>query len=119
MAKGQTRITPTKARENIEQAYDGLMRDLRTTARRELERLDPEDPEALRLAVNVLLKANFDQKALAGVLGVSRPTISRWGNGLNLPRSGAFRRWAVTTLWVLLTATPETATYAHTRPALQ
>jgi Trp operon repressor len=73
-------------------------RNTRETVLTHLLRLDPADPYTLRFAVTGLLSANFEQKDLAGLVGVSRTTISRWGQGQNIPRSPPFRKWVVEAL---------------------
>jgi DNA-binding transcriptional regulator YiaG len=98
MPKSPLSISHAEAKEAIEGAYKAAYREIRIAAKKQLALLDAADPKTLPLTVNALLKANFDQKAIAKCLGVSRPTVSRWAKDLNIPRSAAFRKWAVDTL---------------------
>jgi len=85
-------------RHAIDLAYQNAYREMRIQAGNYLAPLDPADPDTLHLTVNALLKAGYEQKDLAQCLGVSRTTISRWSQKQNIPRSPAFRIWAVDTL---------------------
>jgi hypothetical protein len=67
---------------------------IRRDVKKKLLELDPADPEALVIATVVLLKVDFEQKALAEWVGVSRTTVSRWARKQNIPRSPVFRKWA-------------------------
>ena len=119
MSKSPVRISHTEAREAIEGAYEDAYRHMRVAARTQLALLDPADPKTLALTVNALLKANFEQKALAKCLGVSRPTISRWANKVNIPRSAAFRKWAVEVLRAQLVDASDVPGRLPPRPSLQ
>lgn len=84
--------------DEIERAY----KKAHEHAGQQLARLDPTHPRTLVLTVNSLLKAHFDQKELAQLLGVSRTTVGRWAQDQNIPRSPAFRKWAVEELTKVL-----------------
>jgi hypothetical protein len=80
-------------REALELVSRGT-EQLRKDVKKKLLEVDPEDPEALEIATFVLLKVDFEQKALAEWVGVSRTTVSRWARKQNIPRSPVFRKWA-------------------------
>jgi transcriptional regulator with XRE-family HTH domain len=57
-------------------------------ARRSERRLP--DPDACRL---IRERAGLTQRELAGVIGVSRATVSRWESGRRIPRGPTLRRY--------------------------
>jgi DNA-binding transcriptional regulator YiaG len=89
-----------KAEDQIaaQQALEAALSHMRQTVLNHLRQLDPADPYTLRFAITGLLSTNFEQKDLAELIGVSRTTIGRWGQGQNIPRSPAFRGWVVQAL---------------------
>lgn len=75
--------------------FDAAFSDLRSKARHLFTRRDPKDELTLQFLVATLVKLDVEQKDMADLLGVSRTTIGRWAHGQNIPRSPAFREWAV------------------------
>lgn len=73
------------------------VKEIRVKVKKHLTELDPADPQTLPFAVEALVIAGFEQKELAELIGVSRTTIGRWGQGQNIPRAPAFRKFAVET----------------------
>ena len=94
-------------KNTIASACEAAFREARSVAQKELGRLSADDPKTLTLTVEALLKTGFEQKQLSQAVGVSRTTISRWAQEQNIPRSPAFRRWAVETLREFLGAPPD------------
>jgi hypothetical protein len=78
--------------------FDAFTQHMRVTLQGLLNGLDARDPAAISFAVKALLTAHFEPKELAERLGVSRTTISRWGQNQNIPRSIGYRVWVIETL---------------------
>jgi transcriptional regulator with XRE-family HTH domain len=91
----RARLTPETARKNIAAARASMLACLLATIIENVARLDKSNENTLAVFVGALLSLNVEQKELADVLGVSRPSIARWASGKNIPRSPGFRSWAV------------------------
>jgi hypothetical protein len=55
-------------------------------------RIDPDDPECLKLALDIFDKARVEHGLVAAQLGVGPSTVSRWSTKAIRPKSIAFRR---------------------------
>jgi hypothetical protein len=78
--------------------YQGALHEMRQKAQRYLTHLDGGDVETLSVVTEALTQLDFEQVQMAQWLGVSRTTVGRWAQRQNIPRSAAFRKWAISSL---------------------
>jgi len=69
--------------------------ELRNKIAKRLRTLPRDDPKTLQYAVKAMLEANYDINEIAMVLGWSRSSVSRWSQGLTIPRSARYREFCV------------------------
>jgi hypothetical protein len=87
--------------------YEGALRDIETQVRGavhaalvgHLTKFKAENSATLTFVVSALLKSKqYSAETLARHVGVSRPTLGRWGDGDNIPRAIGYRVWLVNSL---------------------
>jgi len=72
-----------------------LRNELRIKFRDMIASREPTDPATLTFTVACMLETRFDPTFIGNLVGTSRTSVMRWGDGQNVPRSPGYRKWVV------------------------